>query len=161
MTIVPDDKDWTWVLGERCPGCGVAAAEIDPARVGTLIRYCADRSALGGWGPARRARPGGGRPRACAYRFPQKSAVLKSGELRAPPQEAARRAGPGGRPELAAVARSAAAAFDGVQPEQLHRPGRRSDGAAFTVASFSRYFIHDPLHHLVDVGLAIDDRPAG
>ena len=50
---------------------------------------------------------------------------------------------------------------DAVQPEQLDRPGRRSDGAGFTVASFSRYFIHDPLHHLVDVGLAIDDRPAG
>ena len=43
MTIVPDDEDWTWVLGERCPACGVAAGEIDPTRVGELVRYCADR----------------------------------------------------------------------------------------------------------------------
>ncbi len=31
------------------------------------------------------------------------------------------------------------------------RPGRRSDGAAFTVASFARYFLHDVEHHLWDV----------
>jgi hypothetical protein len=31
------------------------------------------------------------------------------------------------------------------------RRGRRSDGAAFTVATFGRYMIHDPIHHLHDV----------
>jgi len=30
-------------------------------------------------------------------------------------------------------------------------PGRRSDGAVFTVASFARYMVHDPVHHLYDV----------
>jgi hypothetical protein len=29
--------------------------------------------------------------------------------------------------------------------------GARSDGAQFTVESFARYFIHDPIHHLYDV----------
>ena len=33
----------------------------------------------------------------------------------------------------------------------LQRTGRRSDGAHFTVETFARYFIHDPVHHLYDV----------
>jgi hypothetical protein len=44
-----------------------------------------------------------------------------------------------------------ATAFDAVESEQWSRPGRRSDGAAFTVTSFARYMIHDPIHHLWDV----------
>ena len=183
MTIVPDDKDWTWVLGERCPGCGVAAAEIDPARVGTLIRYCAERFGrllVDEPVEALRTRP---TPQqwspleyACHVRdvlalyeyrlglmLDQDDPLFPNWDQDATAVEAAYAAQDpvAVAAELAAVARSAAAAFDGVQPEHLHRPGRRSDGAAFTVASFSRYFIHDPLHHLVDVGLAIDDRPAG
>jgi hypothetical protein len=31
------------------------------------------------------------------------------------------------------------------------RRGVRSDGAEFTVDSFTRYLLHDPLHHLADV----------
>ena len=38
-----------------------------------------------------------------------------------------------------------------LQPEQLERRGRRSDGSEFTVASLSRYFLHDVIHHLWDV----------
>ena len=30
--------------------------------------------------------------------------------------------------------------------------GSRSDGAHFSVDSFARYLIHDPVHHLHDVG---------
>jgi hypothetical protein len=37
-----------------------------------------------------------------------------------------------------------------VRGEQWERRGRRSDGAAFTVATFGRYMIHDPEHHLFD-----------
>jgi hypothetical protein len=29
--------------------------------------------------------------------------------------------------------------------------GFRSDGAQFTVESFGRYLLHDPIHHLWDV----------
>jgi len=38
-----------------------------------------------------------------------------------------------------------------VQPHQYGRTGVRSDGAVFTIESFARYFLHDPLHHLWDV----------
>ena len=32
------------------------------------------------------------------------------------------------------------------------RRGVRSDGAEFTVDTFTRYLLHDLVHHLVDVG---------
>ena len=34
---------------------------------------------------------------------------------------------------------------------QWPRPGRRSDDKPFTVESFTRYLLHDPIHHLTDV----------
>jgi hypothetical protein len=54
--------------------------------------------------------------------------------------------------ELTVAAEELAAAFDAVRPEQWRRTGSRSDGAQFTVETFARYFIHDPIHHLHDVG---------
>jgi hypothetical protein len=53
--------------------------------------------------------------------------------------------------ELAADASCLAARFEQVSDDQWERPGRRSDGARFTIDSFSRYMIHDPIHHLRDV----------
>jgi hypothetical protein len=53
--------------------------------------------------------------------------------------------------ELAAAAEAIATRFSGVNGGQWDRPGRRGDGAAFTVETFARYFIHDPVHHLYDV----------
>lgn len=51
--------------------------------------------------------------------------------------------------------RTAAERFAGTlrrpTAEQWARTGRRSGGAVFTVESFARYFIHDPIHHLHDV----------
>ena len=42
--------------------------------------------------------------------------------------------------------------FDTVHGNQWDRTGRRSDGASFTIDSFARYFLHDVVHHLHDVG---------
>jgi hypothetical protein len=53
--------------------------------------------------------------------------------------------------QLAEAAAGLADAFDGVTGEQWLRPGRRSDGAHFDIAGFSRYLLHDPVHHLFDV----------
>ena len=53
--------------------------------------------------------------------------------------------------ELALSAEALAASFATVTGEQWLRPGRRSDGASFTVETFARYLIHDPIHHLHDV----------
>jgi hypothetical protein len=53
--------------------------------------------------------------------------------------------------ELEAAAERLAARFDTVTGDQWSRTGTRSDGARFTVESFARYLIHDPVHHLNDV----------
>jgi hypothetical protein len=41
--------------------------------------------------------------------------------------------------------------FDALTDAEWDRRGRRSDGARFTVESFGRYLIHDPIHHVHDV----------
>lgn len=53
--------------------------------------------------------------------------------------------------ELVSAAEALASRFDDVRGEQWQRTGFRSDGAAFTIDSFARYLVHDPVHHLVDV----------
>ena len=50
-----------------------------------------------------------------------------------------------------AGAEQLAASFDSVSGDQWQRPGRRSDGAVFTVDTFSRYLLHDVVHHGWDV----------
>ncbi|MCB0985614.1 MAG: DinB family protein, partial [Ilumatobacter sp.] len=52
--------------------------------------------------------------------------------------------------ELVAAAEELAGAFAAVRPDQLGRTGYRSDGAAFTIDSFTRYMVHDPVHHVWD-----------
>lgn len=53
--------------------------------------------------------------------------------------------------ELAKAAETVASRFESLSAEQWARTGSRSDGAHFTVETFGRYFVHDPVHHLYDV----------
>ncbi len=53
--------------------------------------------------------------------------------------------------DLAGAGEDLAARFERVSGDEWQRTGRRSDGASFTVESFARYLIHDPVHHLWDV----------
>jgi hypothetical protein len=53
--------------------------------------------------------------------------------------------------ELAAAAEAAADAYDRVVGAAWDRPGLRSNGSRFTVASLGRYHLHDVVHHLRDV----------
>jgi hypothetical protein len=59
--------------------------------------------------------------------------------------------------ELDDAAAQLAQGFDELMSDQWLRTGSRSDGARFTVETFARYMIHDPVHHLHDVnqGLAL------
>jgi hypothetical protein len=57
--------------------------------------------------------------------------------------------------ELQAAAAALAERFDAVAQSSWSRTGRRSDGAEFTVDSFSRYLLHDPVHHLHDVNTGL------
>jgi hypothetical protein len=54
--------------------------------------------------------------------------------------------------ELEAAGAALADRLDQVVTDDWSRPGRRSDGASFTVDSLSRYMLHDIVHHLHDVG---------
>jgi hypothetical protein len=49
------------------------------------------------------------------------------------------------------AAHTLAGRFGVVTEDEQARPGRRSDGASFTIESLARYLLHDPVHHLHDV----------
>ena len=57
--------------------------------------------------------------------------------------------------KLTAAAAGLAAAFESVGSALWDRRGSRSDGAHFTIDSFGRYMIHDPIHHLHDVNVDV------
>lgn len=173
MSISPDTKDWTWVLDRPCPECRVDVARIDPAEVAGLVRDSArtwhrilsgspdmlrQRPAAGVWSPLEY----GCHARDVLRRFDRRLALMletddplfenwdqdaTAVQDRYGEQDPARVA-----QELDAAAEAIADRFDSVTGAAWQRPGRRSDGARFTVESFARYFIHDVLHHLHDVG---------
>lgn len=53
--------------------------------------------------------------------------------------------------QLVTEAGAIADVFDSVGPGQWGRPGRRSNGSVFTVATFAVYFLHDLEHHVHDI----------
>jgi len=172
VPVVPDDKDWTWVLERPCPECGFDASSVPPESVGALVRANAVA-----WVPvlARpadqlRRRPADDRwaplEYACHVRdvyllyrvrlllmlreddplfanWDQDATAVEGRYLEQDPAAVSA--------QLHAAAMELADAFDGVRGEQWERRGRRSDGARFDVAGFGRYMIHDPVHHLYDV----------
>ena len=169
VTITPDTKDWTWVLEKPCHQCGFDVRTFPRDQVGRLIRENVE-----GWGRALnhdlvRERPSpdvwSGLEYACHVRdvyrlyterlemmleqevpdYPNWDQDAAAIEQRYEEQDPAQVA-----PELAAAGTGLAALFDSVQGEAWERTGNRSDGAKFTVESFARYLIHDPVHHLWD-----------
>jgi DinB family protein len=170
VTIVPDTKDWTWVLDRPCPECGFDARRFPRDEVGAMVRDLVPR-----WERVLKGPDVGVRPRpdvwspleyACHVRdvFALFDARLRlmletdnpayanwDQDVTAVEQRYADQ-----DPKVVSIQlRDAAAAvadrFDSVAGDQWERTGLRSDGARFTVESFARYFIHDPVHHLHDV----------
>ena len=169
MPIVPDDKNWTWVLERPCPDCGFVAEAFDPAEAPAAIRANAARWQELLTHPRVAARPNdhtwSSLEYACHVRdvyrlylyrlglmldqngphFPNWDQDVTAVEDRYDLQDPAVVA-----EELAAAAAELAAAYAAVRPDQLGRTGYRSDGAAFTIDSFTRYMVHDPVHHVWD-----------
>ncbi len=172
MAIVPDDKDWTWVLQRPCPECGFDASSCPADAVAGLVRTNAEawRQVLNGPEAGLRRRPAPDRwstlEYACHVRdvFTLYAERLELMMIRDDPlypnwdqdRSAVEDDYNGQDPRLVAdqlteAASGLAEGFDRVRDSQWQRTGRRSDGANFTVDTFSRYLIHDPVHHLYDV----------
>ncbi len=170
MTIIPDTKDWTWVLERPCPECGFDtggfAVEAVPGMI--MANAAAWPRALAGPDARRRPEPGRWSPveYACHVRdvfrlYDQRLELMLSQDDPLFPNwdqdetAVADRYAEQDPAEVAAALRQAALAlagrFEGVTGDQWQRTGNRSDGARFTVETFARYFIHDPVHHLYDV----------
>jgi hypothetical protein len=170
VTIPPDTKDWTWVLGRPCPECGFDTSSFPRERVGALLRENAAAWPAVLAGESVTVRPDPQTWSALEYgchvrdvfrlydhrlqlmlshddplyeNWDQDEAAVAQRYAEQDPAEVAT--------QLLAAASTLADRFDGVHGEQWLRPGRRSDGVSFTVETFGRYFIHDPVHHLFDV----------
>jgi hypothetical protein len=170
MTITPDSKDWTWVLRRPCAECGLDVRTFARSEIAVLLRANASawRSPLAAADASRRPRPDkwSALEYGChvrdVFRLYDYRLGLMLGEddplfanwdqdetaiaSRYDSQDPAIVAD-----ELVAAGAVLADRFDLVTAEQWQRPGRRGDGASFTVETFGRYFIHDPIHHLWDV----------
>ncbi|MGK9147995.1 DinB family protein [Plantibacter flavus] len=168
--IVPDTKNWTWVLERACPECGLDTTRVRFDELPALIR---DNAAA--W-PAVlsradvRERPDAQTWSALEYgahvrdvfrifgvrlqlvldeddpafaNWDQDATAIEDRYDEQDPQLVAA--------QLVEAAEALAAAFEQVPDTALGRTGLRSDGARFTTETLGRYFIHDPVHHLWDV----------
>ncbi|NND13559.1 MAG: DinB family protein [Acidimicrobiia bacterium] len=168
----PDLKDWTWVLDRTCPECGFEAATVERSRIGELLRENTQAwiRVLGGDEQVLRTRPRADvwspTEYACHVRdvhrlYSERLALMLAEDnplfANWDQNEAAveRRydlADPGQvKGELTTAGLKLADEFDAVAGKQWDRRGRRSDGANFTIETFARYLLHDPVHHLYDV----------
>ena len=170
MPITPDTKNWTWVLEAPCPECGYDASTFGAEEVAGLLR---ENTAA--W-PAVleradvRVRPSddvwsdleyAAHTRDVFRIYLERLHLMLETEDPLYPnwdQDATAVAENYNEQdpavvsmELATAGEALADAFETVHGAQWKRPGRRSDGVEFTIETFAKYFIHDPIHHLWDV----------
>jgi hypothetical protein len=167
--VEPDAKNWTWVLERRCPDCGFDAAAFDPTTIAAALDDNARRweAVLARAGVAERPAPDVWSPLEYACHVRDVFRIFETRLRRMVVEDGPRFANwdqdvtavedhywaqqpPVVARVLRAQADALAAAYATVT--DWTRPGYRSDGAAFTIESFTRYLLHDPLHHLWDVG---------
>ena len=171
--VVPDTKDWTWTLRERCPDCGFDAAGVAAADIATRVTASTDP-----WPAVLRRPDAPTRPNpstwspleyGCHVRdvcrlFEERLTLMLTHEAPAfanwdqdetarderyaeqDPVVVAR--------QVAEAAASFAGAYAAVPGDAWQRVGLRSDGSEFTVLTLGQYALHDLVHHLWDVGVA-------
>jgi hypothetical protein len=171
VVIVPDTKNWTWVVDQACPECRFDASGCRASGVAGLVRQNAQAwTDLLAAGVIRRGRPDQATwstlEYAChvrdVYRRYLARIDLMLGE--ADPlfenwdqdATAVEDAYDDQDPEvvvaeLLEAAAALAARLDVVSSAEWTRPGSRSDGATFTVDGIARYMVHDTIHHVWDV----------
>ncbi|MDO8106260.1 DinB family protein [Isoptericola sp. b441] len=168
--IVPDTKDWTWVLERPCGECGFVAAGLAAPGIAGAVAASVPRwqAVLDRADVRRRPRPDVWSPLeyACHVRdvyrlFAARARLMldRDGptfenwdqdatalEERYGEQEPAVVS-----TELAAAGTEAARVFAAVPADAWQRVGLRSNGSHFTVETLGQYFVHDVVHHLHDV----------
>ncbi len=167
----PDDKDWTWVLEQPCPDCGFDAAGLSRESISVEVLASTPR-----WQSALRRADACVRPDpttwsvleyACHIRdvhtiFAQRARLILESdnpEFENWDQDQtalaarywAQRADVVAA-ELDVAAGRAADAFTALSAAQWSRVGRRSNGSVFTTETLGKYYLHDVVHHLHDVG---------
>ena len=170
MPIIPDEKDWTWVLARPCPECSFDASSVTPATAATTIPALLPRWQHALKRAAAEVRPDDSTWSALEYAahvrdlfdvfagrlglmlsqdnptfadWDQDQAALDGDYASLDPDQVS--------VELVQNGQDAASAFAAVRPEDWGRRGLRSNGAEFTVLTLSGYFLHDVIHHLHDV----------
>lgn len=170
MSIEPDTKNWTWVLERICPECGFDAAAVDVNALPSLIRANAAEwpRLLAGADVAVRPNPStwsaleyGCHVRDVFRIFDERlRLMLETEDPRFPNWDQDATAISERYDEqdpavvsqdLVAAGSALAARWETVTDADWPRRGFHSDGAVFTIDSFARYLLHDPVHHLVDV----------
>jgi DinB superfamily len=169
--IAAEDKDWTWVLDRRCPDCGFDTSACTEARVAGLTRETADAwVVLLEHGKIRSGRPNASTWSSLEYachvrdvfrRFERRIALMQTEDDPRFPnwdQDASAVADRYDEQdpthvveELCTAAHVVAGRLDTISGDTWTRPGRRSDGASFTIGTIARYMVHDPIHHIWDV----------
>ena len=170
--LLPDDRDWTWVLDRPCPECQFQAGEFDAETTGDALRCNA-----AAWGELLTREKGALTVRrrpdrwsdleyavhvrdVCRLYLERLDLMLAEDDPLFPDWDQDVTAVEDDynaqdpavvSAQLLSAAAGLAEAFDSVANGQWRRRGRRSDGASFTVDSFARYLVHDPVHHLWDV----------
>ena len=170
MAITPDTKDWTWVLERVCPECGFDVRFYPREETGSIIRDNVERWKDLLTHPNVRTRPSddvwSGLEYGChvrdVYRLYDErlKMMLEEDNPRYPnwnqDETAVASDYPSEDPvrvsaELREAGSALADRFDAVAGSEWERTGERSDGARFTIESFARYLVHDPIHHVHDV----------
>jgi len=166
-TITPDTKDWTWVLDRPCPECGLDTATFGHDEIPALLRANAaawqdvlaradarERPAPTTWSPLEYA----AHVRDVCRVYTERLHLMLTRDAPHYPnwdQDATAVQDRYGEQDPATVAKELSEAANHLadrfaEVTEWHRTGTRSDGAHFTIDTFARYFIHDPVHHLYD-----------
>jgi hypothetical protein len=170
MPIIPDEKDWTWVLSRPCPECGFDASTVTPSTVPGTVTNMLPR-----WRAALRRPDVAERPDEATWsvleyashvrdvfslfdrrlnqmltednarfeNWDQDKTAIEKDYANADPAVVSS--------ELTAEGHQVAESFAGVRQDQWGRRGIRSNGSEFTVLTLAQYFLHDVVHHLHDV----------
>ncbi|MBF4766995.1 methyltransferase domain-containing protein [Nocardioides agariphilus] len=168
--VPPDTKDWTWVLERPCEECGLEAGSIYPGDLPHLLRANAQvwLALMGDPEVAVRPEPHVWSPLeyACHVHdvhqlFHERVTAMLTEQrphfanwdqdVTAVQKRYADQVPAIVGPTLVASAYAVGDVYAAVSGDTWDRPGVRSDGAVFTVATIGRYHYHDVYHHLHDV----------